>query len=218
MVYFKGILFIFAIFSMKYGYSADILLLQPDNFTSEWQLRVPKASLPAAVSKSENHLVYVTFQPNLIRLETSIISNKACNLHSSLLNVRNYSLVSPAHAVTLGNGKVVISLLQSKNLGVQSNESFDVWLYVIDPKDCSNFVDKFSLDATIDSAHIIKLIPYQDSFDVFVKSKIYCDSDSICNRRYNDELHLNESAKRSLPCHEDVWDIVTKKDFYQSEG
>ena len=208
----KGVLLILTLFFVK----AEMQKLGKHNFTSEWLLVTKDSLFPPLVTEMKDRLVYISFpREHVIRLETSTIANKPCEIPSALLKERKSKNVTPVYAETLGNGKIIVSLLEAKKAANQSN----VWLYVIDPQKCTFDVDKFNLDAPIATARdIMTLVAYHDTFDVFIRSNLYCESNSICSLRFSEKPMLLSSRNSTIPFDDEGWDISTTKDYDYNEG
>ncbi|XP_003426825.1 uncharacterized protein LOC100677885 [Nasonia vitripennis] len=186
------------------------------NFTSEWLVVMKDTLYPPLVTEMKNRLVYVSFPSEFtIKLETSKIVNKPCEVPVTAIKDHKGRNVIPVYAETLGNGKIVVSLLEYKKKPNQSQ----VWLYVIDPQKCTYVFEKFALDATFLSVRdLMTIVPYNQSFDVFVNSASHCEAGFICSLRFTDELELSEKKKSVIKLDSDGWDITTTKDYDSSEG
>lgn len=186
------------------------------NFTSEWMVAVKDSLYPPLVTEMKDLLVYVSFPSDYsIRLETSKIVNKPCQVPSRVMRDHSGRNITPIYAETLGNGKIIVSLMGSKKRGNHTN----IWLYVIDPQSCTYDVDKFKLDPprTL-SRDVMTIIPYYDTFDIFLKSDVHCDTGTICTLSFDDKPSLIDSRRSVIPYEDEGWDITSVNDFDSSEG
>lgn len=209
---FKEVFIILAFLFVK----VEMQKLGKQNFTSEWLVMMKDTLYPPLVTEMKNRLVYVSFPSEFtIKLETSKILNKPCEVPATVIKDHRGKNVIPVYAEALGNGKIVVSLLEYKKKPNQSQ----VWLYVIDPQKCTYLFEKFALDTTYSAVRDhIAIVPYNQSFDVFVNSDLHCETGFICSLRFTDELELSEKNKSVIKFDDDGWDISTTKDYDSSEG
>lgn len=189
------------------------------NFTSEWVVAIENSSFSPTVTIYKDYLIFVSFpQDSSIKLETSKFVNKPCEISTRFdaENTVEDNSFSPLYVETLGNDKVVIVYSESKKVQNLSN----VWFYVIDPNKCSYDLGKVILDAPMELVtNFMSIVPYNDSFDVFVRSDKYCDYGEICRLRFNDKpAMIPGPSKSSIPFVHQNWDIISAKDYDSNEG
>lgn len=186
------------------------------NYTSEWVLATKDTLYPPLVTQMRDHIVYIVFPSDFtIKLETSKIINKPCKVPASVIKKNKGENISPVYADTLGNGRIVVFLSEESKKLNQSN----VWMYVIDPQKCNYDHDKFILDTSIFPVRdVMTTVPYQDSFEVFVRSDVHCTPGYICSMLFSDKPALIGSNKSAIPYDDEDWDLNTNKNFDRSGG
>lgn len=189
------------------------------NFTSEWIVAIENSSFSPTVTTCKDNLIFVSFpQDSMIKLETSKFVNKPCVISTRFDkgNTIEENSFAPLYVETLGNEKIVIVYSESKTVQNLSN----IWFYVIDPNKCIYDHDKVIFDAPMDLVtNFMSIVPYTDSFDVFVKSDKYCDFGEICRLRFNDKPEkIPVPNKSSIPFVYENWDIISIKDYDYTAG
>lgn len=189
------------------------------NFTSEWVVAVENSSFSPTVTTFKDHLIFVSFPlDSMIKLESSKFVNKPCVISTRFdkENTIDENSFAPLYVETLGNNKILIVYSQSNKVQNLSN----VWFYVIDPNKCTYDLQKLIFDAPMDSVNsFMSIVPYNDSFDVFVKSYEYCDSGKICRLSYDDKASMIPASKKtSIPFIHESWDMLPVRDYHPSEG
>lgn len=146
--------------------------------------------LDPAILKMRNQLIYVSFakvNSNLtIKLEANAApsadnssANKICEVTFEVPQNRDFSA---SKVKTLGNEKIVISLVEINSPIDEENKPCIRFNIVNFYEDCSSNNFSIPIDESILwSYEKLWLIPYQDTFDVVVKSSLYCKpTGSIC--------------------------------------
>lgn len=152
------------------------------NSSLDWSLaRHIHRSPPLVIQTSNLSLIHVLDSDDSLRLVSTDL--KTCNL---ILNL-TYPLRYPRRGVSLGNGKLVIWLLNYRYF--KSNHEGQWKFVVVDPKNCDYYDFEMS-DKEPDLIDIVDVVGYQDSFDVFIMKLSEDEPRKIYVFRYGDHGNL----------------------------
>ncbi|KAJ8668456.1 hypothetical protein QAD02_010119, partial [Eretmocerus hayati] len=187
--------------------------IRQDKFMSEWFLLTKASIFTPLVTEVADDLVFISFPSDYrIKLESSNLTASPCVLTTLVVKKRTSK---PLAAVGLGNGIVILSVTTHTENANVSN----VYLFAINLHSCSFFADKFTFNDTVSSAnHAIVLVPYQNTFDVFMRSPVQCETSDLCSRRYSDEIRLLNSIKSVISHEGKRWSIASTKRFSSKNG
>lgn len=206
----KRLCFIFAFLFVN----VEMQQLEKQNFTNMW-VSTDTLFPPMVITKTNNHVIHVSFpSKSTIKLESSDSVSESCEVPASVIRDNELEYVTPMVTEKLGNGYVIVSILEFKN---NLNK---LWLYAIDPLKCSYVVQQFILYASSAAAtkNEIKLVPYYESFDIFMNNAFHCGTNNVCSLRFLYDLRLLDGNSKLTAFGVKLWPIKSIKEYGSSDG
>lgn len=145
------------------------------------------SSFDPIVLKRQNELIFISFPKVNAKIITRIDSNLQSNSTNSSCEFEidnpNERIFQSPRAEVLGNNKIVVTFVETRYKDEEIDPKVFVDFYILDlGKECLKV--NFSLPTdyrVLTSYDPMVIVPYNDTFDVFISSDVYCKpSGGIC--------------------------------------